>query len=94
MAPKIINASSNHLTSKENLKFYKIGKKIREYQKFIKKNFDYVGKNFSFEARSIHYDNKKRKKGIYGTASEQEIRELRDEGIKTETIPWIDEKKN
>ena len=94
MAPKIINASSAPFTGKENLRFYKIDKKIREYQKFIKKNFDYVGKNFSFEARSIHYDNKKRKKGIYGIASQQEIRELKDEGIKTETIPWIDEKKN
>ena len=94
MAPKMINASSTHLSDKESLRFSKIDKKIKEYQKFIRKNFDYVGENFSFEARSIHYDNKKRKKGIYGIASQQEIKELKDEGIKTETIPWIDDKKN
>ena len=94
MAPKLINASSTHISSKESLKFFKIDKKIKDYQKFIKKNFDYVGNNFSFEARSIHYDNKKRKRGIYGTASKHEIRELNDEGIKTETIPWIEDKKN
>ena len=64
------------------------------YQKFIKKNFDYVGKNFAYEARSIHYKNKKREKGIYGTASNDEIKELREEGIMTETIPWIEDKKN
>ena len=90
----MINASSTNLSDKENLRFSKIDKKIKEYQKFIRKNFDYVGENFSFEARSIHYDNKKRKKGIYGTASQQEIKELKDEGIKTETIPWVDDKKN
>ena len=47
MAPKLINTLSRHLTSKENLRFSKINKKIREYQKFIRKNFDYVGDNFS-----------------------------------------------
>ena len=94
MAPKVINTSSTHPTNKESLRFSKIEKKIKEYQKFIRKNFDYVGENFSFKARSIHYDNKKRKRGIYGTASQQEIRELKDEGIKIETIPWIEDKKN
>ena len=94
MSPKMINASLTNFSDKENLRFSKIDKKIKEYQKFIRKNFDYVGENFSFEARSIHYDNKKRKRGIYGTASQQEINELKDEGIKTETIPWIDDKKN
>mgnify|MGYP001495654016 CR=1 FL=1 len=94
MAPKMISSSEININDRKNLDFKKINKKIKEYQKFIKKNFDYVGENFSFEARSIHYNNKKRKRGIYGTASKQEIKELKDEGIKTETIPWIDDKKN
>ena len=81
-------------SEKKNLKFKKINKKIREYQNFIKKNFEYVGKNFAFEARSIHYKNKKSKKGIYGTASNEEIKELREEGINAETIPWFENKKN
>ena len=94
MRPNVLNrdkAQQEFLSKKNNLS---IKKTIKEYQNFIKKNFDYVGKNFSFEARSIHYDNKKRKRGIYGTASKHEIRELNDEGIKTETIPWIEDKKN
>ena len=37
---------------------------------------------------------KKRKKGIYGNASIDEVKELKDEGIETEMIPWIEEKEN
>ena len=90
MAPKIIVKSD-----KINIKNYKdIKNTIIKYQKFIKENFSYVGKNFAFEARSIHYDDKKGKKGIYGTASNNEIRELRDEGINAEIIPWVKDKNN
>ena len=37
---------------------------------------------------------KKKDKGIYGTASKEELKDLRDEGIETELIPWLEEKKN
>ena len=78
----------------KNDKYHKISEKIKEYQKFIKKNFEYVGENFAYEARSIHYKNKKKDKGIYGTASRKEIKDLREEGIDTEIIPWIEDKNN
>ena len=94
MAPKVINKSKLDNLNQNFSKFNKIEKKIREYQKFIKKNFDYVGKSFAYEARSIHYNQKKNDKGIYGTASNQEIRELREEGIGAEIIPWIEDEKN
>ncbi len=67
---------------------------MREYQNFIKKNFKYVGTNFAYEARSIHYNNKKTDKGIFGTASNNELKELREEGIDAEVLPWIDNKNN
>ena len=94
MAPKLINRD---LIAKKDKKLQKIGdikKTIKEYQKFIKNNFDYVGKNFAFEARSIHYENKKKKKGIYGVASKTELKELKDEGIDTQIIPWVEDKNN
>ena len=94
MAPKLINNSSRDSIELKNIKFRKINKKIRKYQKFIEKNFDYVGKNFAYEARSIHYNNKKKKKGIFGTASKEEIKELKEEGIEADIIPWVDDKKN
>ena len=80
--------------AQKDLKINKINKKIREYQRFIKKNFDYVGENFAYEARSIHYNKKKKDKGIFGTASKDEIKELKEEGIETDIIPWIEDKNN
>ena len=94
MAPKLINKFGNEKYEQKDLKFKEIKKKINEYQKYIKKNFKYVGKNFAYEARSIHYNNKKKDKGIYGTASTNEIKELREEGIDTELVPWIENKNN
>jgi hypothetical protein len=94
MAPKSITKTELESSKKRIEKFKEINEKIKQYQIFIKKNFKYVGNNFAFEARSIHYDNKKRKKGIYGTASNKEIRELKDEGINAEIIPWVKDKNN
>ena len=94
MAPTLIN-KFNSKSSEENLiKNKHLNKKIKEYQKFIKDNFEYVGKNFAYEARSIHYNNKKKDKGIYGTASNHELKELREEGVDVEIIPWLDDKSN
>ena len=93
MAPRLINRSKKIIKQK-NYKLKKINKKIKEYQKFITDNFDYVGENFAYEARSIHYSEKKKKKGIYGKATSSEIKELYEEGIDTEVIPWIEDKNN
>ena len=94
MAPKLLNKSWKKNINLENQKYQKINKKIMEYQKFIKKNFEYVGENFAYEARSIHYNGKKKSKGIYGNASKKDIKELREEGIDTQMIPWLDENEN
>ena len=94
MAPKFINKPISKSFDNQNLKLKKISNKIKEYQKFIKNNFEFVGKNFAYEARSIHYDSKKKNKGIYGEATKEEIKELKEEGVKTETIPWIEDKSN
>ena len=90
MAPKLMSKNFNHKNEKKDLiKYQKIRRRINEYQKFIKNNFDYVGKNFAYEARSIHYNNKKINKGIYGIASKQDLKELKEEGIDAQMVPWI-----
>ena len=94
MAPKIMKKEFNDSAKLSTVKLKKINRKIKEYQKFIEKNFEYVGENFTYEARSIHYDSKKKSKGIYGLASVKELGELKEEGIKTEIVPWIDDKSN
>ena len=93
MTPNLKNTKKNIFNTKE-IKVSKIKNKIKEYQKFIKNNFDYVGDNFTYEARSIHYNKKKREKGIYGKANFEDIKELKEEGIETEVIPWLNEKEN
>ena len=89
-------------TSKNNLrdidssseKYREIKKTIYKYQEFIKKNFEYVGENFAYEARSLHYKDKKKAKGIYGTATKKDLNELKEEGIKAEILPWIKDTTN
>ena len=93
MAPSVINKKNNK--SVLNLKKHmEIKNKLKEYKNFIKNNFEYVGENFAYEARSIHYETKKKQKGIYGKASIDEVKELLEEGIETEVVPWINDKEN
>ena len=94
MAPKLLRKSKSKICDSNSFKLREINKKIKEYQKFIKNNFEYVGKNFAYEARSIHYGKKTKNKGIFGTASKNEIAELKEEGINAEIIPWVEDKKN
>tara|TARA_B100000963_G_C22430005_1_gene581689 strand:+ start:404 stop:829 length:426 start_codon:yes stop_codon:yes gene_type:complete len=93
MAPKLMNKYSK-MDEMKKIKFNEVEKKIKEYQKFVKENFKFVGKNFAYEARSIHYNKKKNEKGIYGTATKDEVMELKEEGISAEMIPWVKNESN
>ena len=94
MAPRVMSnkeffKNRSQLKKDENIKHT-----IKSYQKFIKDNFKYVGENFAYEARSIHYDQKKKSKGIYGRASKKDLLELKEEGIDSHILPWIEDKEN
>ena len=89
MAPSVFSSKNNIKIDNKNAKYVKIKKIISDHQKFIKKNFDYVGKNFAYEARSLHYKDKIASKGIYGTATQEDLKDLKEEGIETEWIPWV-----
>ncbi len=95
MAPSILGKKEKNI-SYENKKIKIFKNKLKEYQRFIKNNFKYVGEDFTYEARSIHYNSKKKEtaKGIYGKASKKEINDLKQEGIETQTIPWVEDKDN
>ena len=92
MAPNV--QKSPNIKIKDINKIKEIKLKLREFKKFVKDNFKYVGNNFAHEARSIHYDPKKKNKAIYGKASREEIEDLKQDGIKTEEFPWIEDKEN
>lgn len=61
---------------------------LLELRRQVEVNCDYVGSQFAEEARRIHYGEID-PHGIYGEATEEESRELSDEGIKFGRIPWI-----
>ena len=87
MAPQLISRKAKNEEKFDTQKYKKIKKTIKNYQQFIKDNFKYVGDNFAYEARSIHYNSKKPTKGIYGKASQKDVKELKEEGIDTQLIP-------
>ena len=93
MSPNFFS-KNNKITTQDEKKVLEIRNKLKEYKKFVEKNLDYVGDDFAYEARSIHYGGKKRKKGIYGKASKEEIKDLSEEGIETQVIPWLEDKEN
>ena len=93
MSPKIVSKKQRE---KENISLQeikKIKKNLQKMRKFVEKNFEYVGDNFPYEVRSIYYD-KRKNKNIYGNVTEEETKELSEEGIELTTIPWINNKDN
>ena len=95
MAPNLQHRSKDNIINNPSLKKNReIDRKIQNFQNFIKKNFEYVGSNFAYKARSLHYNNKENQKGIFGNASSKEIKELNEEGISTQILPWIEKKDN
>ena len=89
MAPMVSN-----LKSKNNYPFLLEKKILKEkYQllklrKFVEKNFEFVGDKFSEKVREVYYD-KKTKKSIYGTTTEEEREDLAKEGIELLSLPWV-----
>ena len=94
MSPSVFMPKNDAEANTKIQKYKKTRQVILKYQEFIKKNFDYVGENFSYEARSLHYKNKKALKGIYGTTTKEDLKELKEEGIEAEIIPWIKDNTN
>ena len=94
MSPSVRNNKKDTKNDLQLDKYENVKKTIKNYQKFIKENFKFVGENFAYEARSIHYNPKKKTKGIYGKASKKDIMELKEEGIDSQMIPWIEDNDN
>ncbi|HUT48592.1 MAG TPA: DUF1178 family protein [Alphaproteobacteria bacterium] len=61
---------------------------IGEIRTHVESNCDYVGPSFAEEARKIHYGETE-KRNIYGEASSDEAKSLKDEGVEFGRIPWL-----
>jgi hypothetical protein len=63
-------------------------RQLVELRTKVEANCDYVGPRFAEEAKAIHYGETE-KRDIYGEATDDEARELKDEGIGFARIPWV-----
>ena len=76
------------MTKEMASKAVQLRKELGELRKKIEANCDYVGGQFAEEARKIHYGETEAR-GIYGETSEEQARELSDEGIEFSRVPWL-----
>ena len=89
MSPMLSGTKENNNQIKIlNENFQNNKNKLLKLRKFIENNFEYVGENFSKKVREVYYDNS-HKKAIYGTTTQDERKELEEEGIDLFSIPWV-----
>jgi hypothetical protein len=67
--------------------------KLKELREHLIKNADHVGPRFSEEARKMHYGEIEHR-SIYGEASPEQAKELRDEGIEFHPLPVLPDEWN
>ena len=60
---------------------------LRELRRKVEETCDYVGGEFAEEARKIHYGEED-PRNIYGETSDQQAKELHEEGVTFNRIPW------
>ena len=65
---------------------------LKKLTEFVEKNFDDVGEKFTDEAKRIHYGEAE-SRNIRGTASPEEVIELKEEGITALPLPTVVDKK-
>lgn len=65
-----------------------VREQLRELRRQVEENCDYVGPRFAEEARKIHYGETEAR-GIYGETSDEEAKELSDEGVTFARVPWV-----
>ena len=91
MAPNL-GSKSNKSINKKILNKTLINK-ISKFKKTVEKNFEYVGESFTEEAKKIKYGEAK-DRAIYGEASLEQTKELIEEDINFQQLPWTPDKKS
>ena len=67
--------------------------KLKELRDHLTKNADNVGKKFPEEARKMHYGEIEHR-SIYGEASQEDAKELHEEGIEFHPLPILPDERN
>jgi hypothetical protein len=93
MAPGVPVRSNRTVAALADGKSKAVREAIRKLRRHVESNADYVGAAFPDEARRIYYKEAE-ERGIYGEASLEEAKGLRDEGIEIFPLPPAPEDKN
>ena len=72
---------------------HELRKKLKELREHLIKNADYVGGKFPEEARKMHFGEIEHR-SIYGEASPDQAKELREEGIEFHPLPVLPDERN
>ena len=89
MSPGVLSSKKNSANKSKSHELKKIKKELINLRKFVEKNFEFVGDKFAKKVRDVYYD-KKSNKNIYGSTTEKEREELKEEGIDLVSIPWVE----
>ena len=66
----------------------KVRKMLGEVRDYVETNFDDVGDDFTDEARKIYYGESD-ERPIYGNATDEDAKDLADEGVPVGKLPWV-----
>ncbi|OJX68135.1 DUF1178 family protein [Magnetospirillum sp. 64-120] len=86
MAPRLNKATGQALDAPDMARAMR--QALGEIRKSVEANCDYVGEKFPEEARKIHYGETEARP-IYGEATQDEAKELAEEGVAFQPIPWV-----
>jgi hypothetical protein len=84
MAPRVARSRSAEVTPSPA----QLRKALQELRRHVETNCENVGERFAEEARRIHYGESD-PRGIYGEASADDAKDLAEEGIEVNRIPWL-----
>ena len=85
MAPRVARSRSGEESVRKT--WSAMQQSLRELRRHVEANCENVGDGFAEEARKIHYGEVERR-NIYGDATEEETKQLDEEGIEIQRIPW------
>ena len=89
MAPAVAGTKRNAPTPEAAAKMRTMMlEAAREVRAHVEQNFDYVGDSFAREARAIH-EGRTEKREIYGEASPDEVKKLKDDGVPCSPLPSL-----
>lgn len=66
---------------------------VRKLREHVAQNSEYVGPRFAEEARKIHHEEAE-SRGIYGEASDRDVKLLKEEGVEFYPLPSLPEEHN